>query len=68
MAITLQPELIRQSGKYHVTVELNGRHTRGQTVIDYIGDYVNGERANCKVIQKLDTDGVYQMFVEALSS
>ena len=63
MAITLRPELIQQSGKYHVTVELNGRHTRGQTVIDYIGDYVNGERANCNVIQALDTEGVYEMFV-----
>jgi len=67
MAITLQPALIRQSGKYHVTVELNGRHTRGQTVIDYIGDYVNGEQANCNVIQRLDIEGVYEMFVRALS-
>ncbi len=65
MAITLRPELIRESGKYFVTVELNGRHTRGQTVIDY--NAISGRAPNVNVIQALDTDGVYQMFVEALS-
>ena len=65
MAITLQPELIRASGKFYTTVELNGRHTRGQTVIDYTG--ISGKAPNVNVIQVLDTDGVYQLFVEALS-
>lgn len=66
MAITLQPELIQQSSKLHVTVELNGALTRGQTVIDYMG--INGKAPNVNVIQALDTDGVYQMFVRALSA
>ena len=66
MAITLQPDLIRQSGKFYTTVELNGRSTRGQTVIDYNG--ISGEPANVTIIQQLDTDGVYEMFVAALSS
>ena len=66
MAITLQPELIRQSSKHHVSVELNGALTRGQTVIDYTG--ISGKSPNVNVIQALDTDGVYEMFVRALSS
>ena len=66
MAITLRPQLIQQSGKYHVTVELAGRHTRGQTVIDYTG--VSGGAPNVNVIQALDADGVYALFVEALSA
>ena len=66
MAITLRPNLIRASGDYYVTVELNGKFTRGQTVIDYNG--IGGKSANVKVIQALDTDGVYKMFVDALSS
>ncbi|MCY3780135.1 MAG: nucleoside hydrolase [Chloroflexi bacterium] len=66
MAITLQPELIQQSGKFFVTVELTGAHTRGQTVIDYIG--ISGKQANVTIIQQLDTDGVYDLFVNALSS
>ena len=65
MAITLRPDLIRQSGKYYTTVELNGRHTRGQTVIDY--NYMSGHAPNVNVIQALDTDGVHGLFVEALS-
>ena len=65
MAITLQPQLIQQSSKHHVTVELNGALTRGQTVIDYMG--INGKAPNVNIIQALDTDGVYEMFVRALS-
>ncbi len=65
MAITLQPSLIRQSSKHYVTVELNGAHTRGQTVIDY--NHMSGKAPNVNVIQALDTDGVHQMFIAALS-
>ncbi len=64
MAITLQPGLLQKSGDYHVTVELNGAQTRGQTVIDYMG--VAGKPANVSVAQALDTEGVYQLFVAAL--
>ncbi len=67
MAITLQPALIQQSAKYHVSVELNGARTRGQTVIDYIGDFINGATPNCNIIQGLDTNGVYELFTAALS-
>ncbi len=65
MAVTLQPELIRQSQKCFVTVELNGQHTRGQTVIDY--NHMSGNAPNVHVVQALDTDGVHAMFVKALS-
>ncbi|MCY4020455.1 MAG: nucleoside hydrolase [Chloroflexi bacterium] len=65
MAVTLQPDLIQQSQKCFVTVELNGQHTRGQTVIDY--NYMSGQSPNVNVIQALDTDGVHAMFVKALS-
>ena len=65
MAVTLQPDLVQQSGKFFVTVELNGQHTRGQTVIDY--NYMSGNAPNVHVIQALDTDGVHALFVAALS-
>ncbi len=65
MAITLQPDLIQQSGKYFVTIELNGNRTRGQTVIDYSG--ISGEAPNVNIVQSLDTDGVYDLFTNALS-
>ncbi len=65
MAIALRPQLILDSGKYYVTVELTGQHTRGQTVIDYIGG--SGKAANVNVVQALDTDGVYEIFAAALA-
>lgn len=65
MAITLNPDLIIESTHNFVTVELNGQHTRGQTVIDY--RYRNGNTPNVHIIHRLDTVGVYQMFVDALS-
>ncbi len=65
MAVTLQPDLIRESGKFFVTVELNGQHTRGQTVIDY--NHMSGNAPNVHVVQALDTDGLHAMFVKALS-
>ena len=65
MAVTLQPDLIQQSHKFFVTVELNGQHTRGQTVIDY--NHMSGQSPNVNVVQALDTDGVHAMFVKALS-
>ncbi len=65
MAVTLQPGLIQQSGKFFVTVELNGQHTRGQTVIDY--NHMSGKAPNVHVVQALDTDGVHALFVDALS-
>jgi purine nucleosidase len=65
MVITLNPDLIIESTHNFVTVELNGHHTRGQTVIDYqnYGNHI----PNVHIIHRLDTDGVYQMFVDALS-
>lgn len=66
MAITLKPELITETTHNFVTVELNGAHTRGQTVVDYIK---NGRHTpNVHIVHRLDTQGVYQMFVEALST
>lgn len=64
MAVTLRPQLIEKSNDHFVTVELNGAHTRGQTVIDYTG--ISGQQRNVSIVQALDTDGVHAMFVAAL--
>ena len=66
MAITLEPSLISQSAKFHVSVELNGSLTRGQTVIDYTG--ISGKPRNVNIVQALDIDGVHAMFGKALST
>ncbi|NWG16446.1 MAG: nucleoside hydrolase [Chloroflexi bacterium] len=65
MAITLQPDLIRQSAEYAVTVELHGTHTRGQTIIDHMAR--SGHKPNVRVIQKLDIDGVAALYRRMLA-
>lgn len=48
----LVPRMIKTISNYHVTVELNGQHSRGQMIIDYKGI----EKPNAQVIQSIDTE------------
>ncbi|MAU10935.1 MAG: nucleoside hydrolase [Anaerolineaceae bacterium] len=63
MAIVLNPAIIQQSADYHVTVELSGALTRGQTVIDYRG---RGKHPNCTIVEKVDIEAVIAMFERAV--
>ena len=65
MAITLQPALATHVTPHFVAVELNGAHTRGQTVIDYVG--VTGRQANVNIVTKVDMNGVFDLFKRALA-
>ncbi|MEZ4666425.1 MAG: nucleoside hydrolase [Anaerolineae bacterium] len=55
MAIALEPHLIQAAADYYGTVELNGTHTRGQTVIDY--RHAKKLPANVRVITQVDMTG-----------
>lgn len=37
MAVAIEPEIVQSAEKRYVTVELNGQHSRGQTVVDWMG-------------------------------
>jgi len=65
MAISLQPALIQRSSRHFVTVELSGRHTRGQTVIDYSG--ISARAANVRIVHALDRQGFYQLLRQSLA-
>ncbi len=65
MAIAVQPDLVRKSAEYAVTVELHGTHTRGQTIIDYRGR--SGHKPNVRVVQELDMDGVAALYRRMLA-
>jgi purine nucleosidase len=66
MAITLYPELILERESRPVTVELNGTHTRGQTVVNYTR-YAAEQTPNVDIIKRIDVDGVYAAFQRMLS-
>ncbi|HEX2500947.1 MAG TPA: nucleoside hydrolase [Methylomirabilota bacterium] len=59
MAVALAPGLVTRSERRHVTVELAGRQTRGQTTVDWFG--FGGEPPNAEVVLELDRDRFWEM-------
>jgi len=60
MAITLYPELILESEKRHVTVELQGQHTRGQTVVNYTR--WKTDKPNVTIVREIDMGGILNLY------
>lgn len=65
MAVTLAPDLILASEQHYVTVEIQGTHTRGQTVVDYA--HATDCPPNTQIVTEIDTAGVYQLFEHMLA-
>ncbi len=54
MAVALEPEIVKRAEVRPVAIELHGRHTRGQTVIDWLGR--GGRPANVEIVFDVDVD------------
>jgi len=65
MAVALDPAAIRASEQHHVTVELHGTQTRGQTVVDYYGQM--GRQPNVEIVTSVDMERVLAMFERMLA-
>jgi purine nucleosidase len=52
MAVVLEPSMVTQAQTRHVEVELNGRSTRGATVVDW--DRRNGKAPNARIALAVD--------------
>lgn len=61
VAAFLNPSIIVASREMHVTVELFGTKTRGQIVVDHLGE----EKPNARMITKLDEELFKEMLVNA---
>jgi inosine-uridine nucleoside N-ribohydrolase len=59
MAVALAPGIVTRSEHRHVTVELAGRRTRGQTTVDWFG--FGGEPPGVEVILEVDGDRFWEM-------
>jgi len=59
----LRPELFRSSN-YNVVIDLDGRYTRGCTVVDTIG--ISSGRINAEVVMDADREGVSSFIAESL--
>lgn len=66
MAVTLDPAIIKRSMTRYVTVELQGTHSRGQTVIDHSGRLCCPP--NVEIVTDVDTPAVYELFRRAITA
>src|SRR5262245_47655690 len=65
MAVAIEPAIVTRSEHPHVTVELGGRHTRGQTTVDWYG--LGGHAPNAELILDLDGARFWEMLKASLS-
>ena len=54
LAVVLEPDIVQESAQHYVSVECNGRFTRGQTIVDW--NDRTGQRANANIILKVNYD------------
>lgn len=64
MAVAVEPEIVLKAEKHHVTVELNGRYTRGQTTVDWQDRSDHPPNAN--IILEVDQQRFIQLMESAL--
>jgi len=66
MAVAIDPSIVTRSERRHVAVELDGRLTRGATVVDWAGRL--GRPANANVVLELDQARFAAMVQRALGA
>lgn len=66
MAVALDPEMVTRSETRHVAVELDGRHTRGATVVDWMGRL--RRPAQARIVLEIDPQRFAAMVREALGA
>ena len=64
MAVAVEPEIVTKSEKKHVSIELHGSRTRGQTVVDWSGR--TQQPANAEIIFELDQERFIQLMENGL--
>jgi purine nucleosidase len=64
MSVALEPSIVKKSEKHALTVELNGRLTRGQTTVDWFNLNKKPQKAN--IILEVDQDRFIQLMENAL--
>ena len=64
MSVALEPEIVTHAEQRHLTIELTGAHTRGQTVVDWRNRL--GNRPNVNIVMALDIGRFHDLLVESL--
>ncbi|MGB1253023.1 MAG: nucleoside hydrolase [Candidatus Promineifilaceae bacterium] len=64
MAVVLEPDIVTQAEQHHLTVELQGAYTRGQTVVDWRNRL--GKTPNVNIVLEIDRERFYALVVNSL--
>jgi purine nucleosidase len=64
MSVALEPDIVSKSEKHAITVELNGRHTRGQTTVDWLD--LSKKPKNANIILEVNQERFVQLMEQAL--
>ncbi len=64
LAAAVEPEIVTKSETRHVSVELHGSQTRGQTVVDWYGN--TGKAPNTEIILEINQDRFIQLMENGL--
>jgi purine nucleosidase len=64
VAVALEPDIVRRAEAHHVQVELSGRYTRGQTVVDWMDR--TGQEPNVNLVLEMDTDRLWELMQAAV--
>ena len=59
MAVALEPDMVIETEHHYVTVELSGRHTRGQTTVDWMDR--SGQQPNARIIRQVDLQRFHEL-------
>ncbi len=64
MVVALEPELISRSEAHHIEIELGGKQTRGQVVVDWFD--VTGQPPNANLVLEINRDRFFEMMKHSL--
>lgn len=65
VAVALEPGIVTASERHFTTVELGGRQTRGQTVVDWFDS--SKQPANAELILEVDHDRLWELMQAAVA-
>jgi purine nucleosidase len=64
VAVALEPDIVRKAETHYVQVELAGRHTRGQTTVDWFDR--TGHEPNVNLVLEVDAKRLWELMQAAV--
>ena len=65
VAAAIEPSIVTKAEKKYLEVELQGKHSRGQTIVDWMG--VHQQEPNVELVIDMDQQRLFELFDLALS-